>query len=133
MYIYGSSVFLFFKQKTAYEMRISDWSSDVCSSDLVAAIEQDVRAAIAAGDYDYALWSLIDTGHALSKAMPNGALLPGNDGRLAVLCLEFVVRKRGVMGKSGSGRVDHVGRRLLPPNNIDIYPCIEVKNTQYAI
>src|SRR3546814_942338 len=26
--------FLFFKQKTAYEMRISDWSSDVCSSDL---------------------------------------------------------------------------------------------------
>src|SRR3546814_17155121 len=30
-----SSVFFFFKQKTAYEMRISDWSSDVCSSDLL--------------------------------------------------------------------------------------------------
>src|SRR3546814_10580306 len=29
-----NSVFFFFKQKTAYEMRISDWSSDVCSSDL---------------------------------------------------------------------------------------------------
>src|SRR3546814_1652289 len=29
-------VFFFFKQKTAYEMRISDWSSDVCSSDLEA-------------------------------------------------------------------------------------------------
>src|SRR3546814_10444930 len=29
------SYFFFFKQKTAYEMRISDWSSDVCSSDLV--------------------------------------------------------------------------------------------------
>src|SRR3546814_11352914 len=29
--------FCFFKQKTAYEMRISDWSSDVCSSDLVGA------------------------------------------------------------------------------------------------
>src|SRR3546814_7395228 len=28
-------LFLFFKQKTAYEMRISDWSSDVCSSDLL--------------------------------------------------------------------------------------------------
>src|SRR3546814_4859621 len=28
-------VFFFFKQKTAYELRISDWSSDVCSSDLV--------------------------------------------------------------------------------------------------
>src|SRR3546814_19170714 len=30
--------FFFFKQKTAYEMRISDWSSDVCSSDLLAAL-----------------------------------------------------------------------------------------------
>src|SRR3546814_15568763 len=30
-------MFFFFKQKTAYEMRISDWSSDVCSSDLVCA------------------------------------------------------------------------------------------------
>src|SRR3546814_7886479 len=28
------TLFFFFKQKTAYEMRISDWSSDVCSSDL---------------------------------------------------------------------------------------------------
>src|SRR3546814_16978540 len=31
-----SCFFFFFKQKTAYEMRISDWSSDVCSSDLDA-------------------------------------------------------------------------------------------------
>src|SRR3546814_7401347 len=30
--------FFFFKQKTAYEMRISDWSSDVCSSDLVVVV-----------------------------------------------------------------------------------------------
>src|SRR3546814_5965488 len=30
--------FFFFKQKTAYEMRISDWSSDVCSSDLFAEL-----------------------------------------------------------------------------------------------
>src|SRR3546814_5386905 len=36
LYFVGRSYFLFFvfKQKTAYEMRISDWSSDVCSSDL---------------------------------------------------------------------------------------------------
>src|SRR3546814_5743776 len=33
-------VFFFFKQKTAYEMRISDWSSDVCSSDLMDAVVQ---------------------------------------------------------------------------------------------
>src|SRR3546814_194548 len=31
--------FFFFKQKTAYEMRISDWSSDVCSSDLWRTVE----------------------------------------------------------------------------------------------
>src|SRR3546814_4288610 len=33
--------FFFFKQKTAYEMRISDWSSDVCSSDLDLAVSPD--------------------------------------------------------------------------------------------
>src|SRR3546814_1447624 len=32
--MYHYCFFFFFKQKTAYEMRISDWSSDVCSSDL---------------------------------------------------------------------------------------------------
>src|SRR3546814_1611832 len=35
-----SVLFCFFKQKTAYEMRISDWSSDVCSSDLCSARSQ---------------------------------------------------------------------------------------------
>src|SRR3546814_6147328 len=39
--------FFFFKQKTAYEMRISDWSSDVCSSDLAPRI--DPSAFIAPG------------------------------------------------------------------------------------
>src|SRR3546814_4633138 len=42
-------VFFFFKQKTAYELRISDWSSDVCSSDLRRALDhvhhQDVALA----------------------------------------------------------------------------------------
>src|SRR3546814_5017973 len=39
-------LFFFFKQKTAYEMRISDWSSDVCSSDLIQDLspaEADAR------------------------------------------------------------------------------------------
>src|SRR3546814_4133587 len=45
------SFFFFFKQKTAYEMRISDWSSDVCSSDLSAsdAIEALLRPLMALG------------------------------------------------------------------------------------
>src|SRR3546814_4556456 len=41
--------FFFFKQKTAYEMRISDWSSDVCSSDLsMDAASHENRKAIVA-------------------------------------------------------------------------------------
>src|SRR3546814_9964949 len=34
-------MFFFFKQKTAYEMRISDWSSDVCSSDLFTVLNDE--------------------------------------------------------------------------------------------
>src|SRR3546814_7960394 len=37
-------LFFLFKQKTAYEMRISDWSSDVCSSDLVVGLAHDAQA-----------------------------------------------------------------------------------------
>src|SRR3546814_3829875 len=45
----------FFKQKTAYEMRISDWSSDVCSSDLEVASDDKLAIRVRpVGDiYDY--------------------------------------------------------------------------------
>src|SRR3546814_4735049 len=42
-------LFFFFKQKTAYEMRISDWSSDVCSSDLEAGSRRDRGAGAVQG------------------------------------------------------------------------------------
>src|SRR3546814_7153256 len=42
--------FFFFKQKTAYEMRISDWSSDVCSSDLEVQSELRSLAEALRGD-----------------------------------------------------------------------------------
>src|SRR3546814_5317248 len=46
-----SSCLFFFKQKTAYEMRISDWSSDVCSSDLRAVGDRwIVTKGLKAGD-----------------------------------------------------------------------------------
>src|SRR3546814_16092185 len=49
-------MFFFFKQKTAYEMRISDWSSDVCSSDLALGIEESdlVELALRPTDPRYA-------------------------------------------------------------------------------
>src|SRR3546814_4548083 len=59
-FIYFS--FFFFKQKTAYDVRISDWSSDVCSSDLEFALFGDERGecrlrlgAGVGGDAEYAI------------------------------------------------------------------------------
>src|SRR3546814_3269985 len=49
-------VFFFFNQKTAYVMRISDWSSDVCSSDLSALHRGGFRFAIF--DHEFVLLSL---------------------------------------------------------------------------
>src|SRR3546814_18536781 len=47
----------FFKQKTAYEMRISDWSSDVCSSDLKAVGARELWDKVA-----HAAWACADPG-----------------------------------------------------------------------
>src|SRR3546814_10071445 len=63
----GGPVFFFFKQKTAYEMRISDWSSDVCSSDLplrdfMPSIGRLVRYLPPASPEDEAITVRIDSG-----------------------------------------------------------------------
>src|SRR3546814_9066144 len=52
MYLYILFDLFFFKQKTAYEMRISDWSSDVCSSDLAIRIGHARKQLV--GDRDLA-------------------------------------------------------------------------------
>src|SRR3546814_5014069 len=58
--------FFFFKQKTAYEMRISDWSSDVCSSDL-----EQHGMVHAAETREAARAELIDTWDAQRRADPD--------------------------------------------------------------
>src|SRR3546814_7051571 len=55
-------LFFFFKQKTAYEMRISDWSSDVCSSDLRVVVDP----ALTPSDF-------FQTGNLCTLTMLNGA------------------------------------------------------------
>src|SRR3546814_3114921 len=76
--------FFFFKQKTAYEMRISDWSSDVCSSDLfldlfVAFVHQGPHAApLAAGNEDVADLESAAL-HQNGGDRPAAALQPGFD------------------------------------------------------
>src|SRR3546814_7741465 len=56
MYVY----IFFFKQKTAYEMRIIDWSSDVCSSDLslpdIPTLMEEARAATGLADFGEDDW-----------------------------------------------------------------------------
>src|SRR3546814_9777608 len=47
--MYAFFCFFFFKQKTAYEMRISDWSSGVCSSDLFVTLALSGSALLSAG------------------------------------------------------------------------------------
>src|SRR3546814_178858 len=64
-------VFFFFKQKTAYEMRISDWSSDVCSSDLLEETRRvensgGIQASLA-GRYALALFELARDGKQLDS------------------------------------------------------------------
>src|SRR3546814_9773079 len=53
--------FFFFKQKTAYEVRISDWSSDVCSSDLEVTVAPvttyDASLAYEKGSVELRLWA----------------------------------------------------------------------------
>src|SRR3546814_3375983 len=53
---FGTDVFVFFfKQKTAYEMRISDWSSDVCSSDLTTTLRSCAALSVA-GEIGISNW-----------------------------------------------------------------------------
>src|SRR3546814_13858938 len=56
--VYIFFVFFFFKQKTAYEMRISDWSSDVCSSDLGCLNGSDAPGDSDAGTVETAFTAL---------------------------------------------------------------------------
>src|SRR3546814_2003983 len=52
--------FFFFKQKTAYEMRISDWSSDVCSSDLLKPGQAHIELRRIGFERAAPTWVLLD-------------------------------------------------------------------------
>src|SRR3546814_20776141 len=71
--------FFFFKQKTAYEMRISDWSSDVCSSDLeqlAALAPSSALRAPSPASGRRAVWTMSAGGRTASRAAarPTGIL-----------------------------------------------------------
>src|SRR3546814_19629793 len=91
------SCLCFFKQKTAYEMRISDWSSDVCSSDLLfhAGTEWRNRKLLATGGR---VLDITGIGKTVKQAQKKE-------------------RKSAGKGKSVSVRVDLGGRRLIKKKN----------------
>src|SRR3546814_2381112 len=65
------SLFFFFKQKTAYEMRISAWSSDVCSSDLYCSqISREISMATSADKIAAALRPIAPEGKLLAAEVP---------------------------------------------------------------
>src|SRR3546814_7114861 len=96
--------FFFFKQKTAYEMRISDWSSDVCSSDLLddmtraCALQEvptgAVTAEYAAGQFEINLEHVDDP------------IQAADDCVLFKRIVQGVAQKHGFQAKNGkaSGR-----------------------------
>src|SRR3546814_21060725 len=100
--------FFLFKQKTAYEVRISDWSSDVCSSDLVAAMASEVGIVNSA---------LIKIGAKTITSLTDGS----ENANKANAIYESVRedRKSVVEGKSVSVRVDLGGRRIIKKHNIN--------------
>src|SRR3546814_20995198 len=111
-------MFVFFKQKTAYEMRISDWSSDVCSSDLSHPIPP--------AKYRDRVPPIRPVPRASRQQCAEGARRPlrpclcpprsrsPTAGRAAsALPPDQADRKSVVSGKSVAVRVDTGGRRLL--------------------
>src|SRR3546814_9491026 len=80
-----SSVFCVFKQKTTYEMRISDWSSDVCSSDLSDAVEPRIENGRVA--------LIPEIGAALAAFAEAGFLAAHHDADLGGLQLPWTIQQ----------------------------------------
>src|SRR3546814_18176914 len=110
-------VLFFFKQKTAYEMRISDWSSDVCSSDLPGRAEVaqcDTRHLELAVDTAGTTGQLTAVPDADPRTVPRH--LRQGDGRQEPFFDRNRLvgdRKSVVSGKGVSVRVDLGGSRII--------------------
>src|SRR3546814_18276501 len=121
-------MFFFFKQKTAYDMRIIDWSSDVCSSDLCGAhagsrgpAGYSARSECRPRSHEVIVLDTTVLAYAVGDAHPlrdpcRRLLSAHAMGRVeAATTLED--RTSVVEGKSVSVRVDLGGRRILKKKN----------------
>src|SRR3546814_21182344 len=110
--------FFFFKQKTAYELRISDWSSDVCSSDLSDRINSCVRCGKTAPEPARALcsdsWYRTTWSFHMRRQESRWARVPAPcETAYQAPRPRQRDRKSVVEGKSVSVRVDPGGRRII--------------------
>src|SRR3546814_4826604 len=107
--VYGC--FFFFKQKTAYGWRISDWSSDVCSSDLGAGADEEQEAERRAGA-DHGQFNRARQSIGLDRrpiVSPHACWIAEAESGVG----DAVDRKSVVEGKSVAVRVDLGCRRIL--------------------
>src|SRR3546814_14166785 len=136
--------FFFFKQKTAYEMRISDWSSDVCSSDLLGAAQAGgggeiivaprprlrliAELVIGRGERRARVLVIWLGQDQLVQKLGRPAIIPGCNRRLARReQLVGAARQRDIAGGPlfGRPRVD-IGRVTVPPPAIAMLGRIHV-------
>src|SRR3546814_7971237 len=96
--------FFFFKQKTAYEMRISDWSSDVCSSDL------GTMPFLTNAWYVAALSSEVERGAMAKRVLPVRRRIFQADGQQ----LQFAGRLRSEERRVGKACVSTCRSRWSP-------------------
>src|SRR3546814_9959910 len=104
-------MFFFFKQKTAYEMRISDWSSDVCSSDLAVPVDRGVLVQGVGHVDDHVL-----TFHE-AQGRPRHRAVDGKSGSLLVRDVDGGLADGKVVGTRQGGwnaeqRRDHPDGRI---------------------
>src|SRR3546814_7792612 len=95
LYVVVVCVVFFFKQKTAYEMRISDWSSDVCCSDLVNVALPHMRGSVSASP-DQITWVLTSYIVAAAIMTPLTGWLAGRFGRKRLMQISIRSEERRV-------------------------------------
>src|SRR3546814_15027505 len=107
-------LFFFFKQKTAYEMRISDWSSDVCSSDLnpcTDGAESDKSARLKCADHITQLSRLPDVEHLRHHVQLDACILVLAKARIAIAVHRFDIRNVAFYLNGSAHRVTASGAR----------------------
>src|SRR3546814_4541017 len=100
-------VFFFFKQKTAYELRISDWSSDVCSSDLL------LRGRDGDGGRVLLAWDGAGNGHRDHRGRRQSVLLSKSSAADPPLTGRSFADNKEIRYANYHSLSEHIGRRRL--------------------